>query len=594
LVKIDGKKTGVGKGVRFDGEAPAAKGNSYSIMEAVVAVATMAALSTLPMTTFPSLCAVFCTDAMSQAHELVIARLSFVVELFPTGLMQFRALFCCWIAFSVLRFHRAQARFYRWFSQSGVSPAEKRGFGYFACGAFGFIPTPALTQSQFHGSCASLAVCLVCASSPFNHPSVTRAFLLGALVMYFLYFSQLFCESRAGGHSTIIIPLVLLHLICAGEKGQWSILLLKLHIALCYFSAGFGKICTSIYFGKFWGNGKALQYLFWEAMWSRPGWKLSQALQAFLVRRLWLNVLMANFTLLFQLSVPLALLDIRVSWFFFVLSFSFHAGILVSSNISFMPYWVPALLIFVFPHGATLFDGPWESAAFALNGAWDANPVGLGCVCVYLVVQAIATFGLVDLTYGDILPISCEPMFVLPRGLDDHWPKMHVFTSANCREAGHLEPYMHCTFNPLSKVWPMDKEAMMNLPSRTLIFMTLNTIPPEVEKLVHDHVKPTPFFVWSNVAVDDKFLANLSSIADILNDAGGDTCKNASKLSRLLALQRQCTVAFQKACLQEPVAFGFNSSEAIPPEKPIVVGDGVSLLDGNKGVEAAVTKIMVE
>jgi len=342
-----------------------------------------------------------------------------------------------------------------------------------------------------------------------------------------------------------------------------------LHIAFCYFSAGYGKIIASIFFGKFWGSGKPQQYMFFEAMWSRPGGKISQAIQEFAFRRLWLNSFMATFTLIFQLSVPLAVLDLRISWLFFVLSFGFHAGVLVTTNISFMPYWVPALLIFVFPHGAAPFDGPFESAAFALNGAYEANTLGFSCVCFYLLAQALVTLFLVDLTVGDILPITCEPMFVLPRSIHDQWPKLLVMTDANCREAGHLEPYMHCCWNPFSKPYPMDKEAMMSLPSKTLIFMTLDTIPAEVKDMLLPDVKPTPFKVWSNVPIGEQFLQNLQAIADMLNDAKHPTFRNSEKIEKLISLQRQCMSDFQSACHEEPVAFGFDTSSPMPLEKTI-------------------------
>jgi hypothetical protein len=580
-VKSDGATAEVKKPSRdATGPAPTEVMHSaFGTMEVVIAVATMAALATLPMTTVQSFCSeqlFFCMDVLKKVHKLI--SLGFfdnfhgatLVELFPTGIMQFRALFCCWIAFSLLRFHRAQARYYRWFKESGASPANRRGFGYFCCRVFGIFQAPVLTQAQFHASLFLMAGCLVAAALPFNSLYVTRAFLFVALVMYCLHFSQLFCESRAGGHSTVIIPLVLIHLICADENGgQWSVLLLKWHIAFCYFSAGYGKVVTSIYFGKFWGSGKPCQYLFLEAMWSRPGGMISQAIQEFMFKNLWLNNLMGVFTLIFQLSVPLTVLDIRISWLFFLLCFGFHAGILVTTNISFMPYWVPAVLIFLFPHGAAPYDGPYESAAFALSGAYEANPLGFCCVGFYLVAQAIVTFGLIDLVWGDILPLTCEPMFVLPREMHDQWPKLLVMTEANCREAGHLEPYMHYCWNPYSKNYPMDKEAILNMPSKTLIFMTLNTIEPEFKDLIHPDVKPIPFKVWSNVPVDEHFQQNLHEIADMINDGDDPMYRNRERLNKYIRLQRDCMSKFQSACREERVAYGFDPSSPTLPEKAI-------------------------
>merc|ERR1719277_1733451 len=98
---------------------------------------------------------------------------------------------------------------------------------------------------------------LIIAACPGFPSALTRVSLLSALAMYLLYFSQLFCESRAAGHSTIIIPAVLIHMACATDAATWPILLLKLHISTCYFSAGYGKLVLSVRFGKFWGDGCA-------------------------------------------------------------------------------------------------------------------------------------------------------------------------------------------------------------------------------------------------------------------------------------------------------------------------------------------------
>mmetsp|Transcript_65149 Transcript_65149/g.101725 ORF Transcript_65149/g.101725 Transcript_65149/m.101725 type:complete len:213 (-) Transcript_65149:83-721(-) len=194
-----------------------------------------------------------------------------------------------------------------------------------------------------------------------------------------------------------------------------------------------------------------------------------------------------------------------------------------------------------------------------MNGAYESNPIGFTCACLYLMVQAIATLGLVDLTYGDILPISCEPMFVLPRSLHDAWPKLLVMTSANNGQAGHMEPYVYSSFNPISKHFPMDEESILKLPSKTLIFTTLSSIPPEVACIVQDGVKPTAFFVWSNVIVEDKFMQQLKEIAEILNDEENPACNDIAKLDKLLKLRRQCAASFENACLQETGTHGFSN-----------------------------------
>jgi len=534
----------------LEGMQGKARATSLSAVETVSAVAVMALLSSVPAASVLSW-----LPAMSTLHDLLSMYTAAIRAWGPLpmgGLEQFRMLWCGWIAFALLRFHPAQARFYRWFAKSGTCLSEKRGFGYTGCRAFGLFSMPHLAQWQFHLCLFLMVGSLILAACPFFPSAVTRASLLSALVMYLLYFSQLFCESRAAGHATIIIPLVLIHLACAPQTSTWPILMLKVHMAICYFSAGYGKIALSIRFGKFWGDGTAQQYLFWECMWSRPGGRLSQTLQEFLFRRLWLSQLLSVGTLVFQLGAPFTLLDLRISWFFFVLSFGFHAGVLLTSNISFMPYWVPALIIFIFPHGRAPFDGAWDSAAFALEGAWDSAPIGFACVCTYLLLQLVVTLGLVDLTFGDVLPLSCEPMFVLPRSLHDKWPKLMVLTSADCREAGHLEPYVHCTFNPLSSVFLLDEKAMAQLPSKTLLLITMSSVPEELKLKMRADISPAPYWICSNVPIDDAFRLVLAEIAEILSDGEHSAIRDAKKLDRLVKLQKQSQKAFDRACLISP------------------------------------------
>merc|ERR550514_2085290 len=116
---------------------------------------------------------------------LLASAMEMIQEQLPTDLMQFRALFCCWIAFALLRFHPAQARFYRWLKMSGTEPSRTRGFGYSGRHAFGLLSMPALTMPQFHLSCVLMVVCLILAACPLLSTLATKACLLVALVLYF-------------------------------------------------------------------------------------------------------------------------------------------------------------------------------------------------------------------------------------------------------------------------------------------------------------------------------------------------------------------------------------------------------------------------
>ena len=67
------------------------------------------------------------------------------------------------------------------------------------------MPRLSLWQMETAGTCLAMFMML-------SLVSFTRAFLIGSFILYFFYFSGLFCESLAGSHATLPVPSILFFL----------------------------------------------------------------------------------------------------------------------------------------------------------------------------------------------------------------------------------------------------------------------------------------------------------------------------------------------------------------------------------------------
>merc|ERR1712054_351707 len=180
-------------------------------------------------------------------------------------------------AFMALGYGRtlpAMHRYYKWFAESGLEIAQHRGFGQSACKAYGFIPNPpALPVAVFSACGMALVSCLLLSCT-----TIAPAFFLaGAMVLYWLYMAQLYCEAHVGAHVTVLVPPMLtIAMLAPGlsqpreevneAAQQLPLFVLKAVLTTAYCSAGLSKLWASVKHGVFWGNGSTLQYYLFEAL----------------------------------------------------------------------------------------------------------------------------------------------------------------------------------------------------------------------------------------------------------------------------------------------------------------------------------------
>ena len=226
----------------------------------------------------------------------LVALVPVLTKMLRAGVNPARSFQCCYCAFIAvslgwnhLEGHRS---FYRWFYSSQIQPSQRRGLGHAGERIYGFLPAPWLSPSQHDMACALLCLSLLasCASL------APRGCLGVAFVSWFLYYSQIFCATKAGGHGSTLIPGTLLMLVLSpsiddidagarwDEADGWALEFIKLQVAATYCGSGLCKLAGSVYFRQFWGNGTTLQAYTFDAMWSRPGGEFTWLLQAIAVQ----------------------------------------------------------------------------------------------------------------------------------------------------------------------------------------------------------------------------------------------------------------------------------------------------------------------
>eukprot|EP01052_Picozoa_sp_SAG31_P042986 SAG31_NODE_7011_length_1818_cov_1.697499_2_plen_503_part_00 len=335
----------------------------------------------------------------------------------PTRLLQ--VAFGCWTT-TALMWHSAELlRFYDRWCKSGISMTARRGLGSGPCKLYGILPVPALTPVQLRAAMLVLGCGLLGCCTPL----CPRAAASLAFVSYHLVFPQLFASRIVGGHVSILLPAVLVQLACCPQDRVWGILLLRVHVASCYCSSGMSKLWSSVKVGLFWGRAETLQYYILESRWMRRHGEYSSlvapALQRLVLQQpAVLLKAMASTALLIEAGAPLAVLGGDTAAALFGLAaFGFHVGVALLQELDFISFWVPGLFAFVIPIGSSGID-TWQ---LILTGKEDLL---FGLALLYTTMQLLCA-----LTHHDgSLPLSCVPMFQLPRRLDDSLPKTAIIT----------------------------------------------------------------------------------------------------------------------------------------------------------------------
>lgn len=478
----------------------------------------------------------------------------------------FRIFYCSMIAGVICMHHLRHARFYRWFVGSGLQQEQRRGLGYAAVRPYGLFEPPRLTVVQFHLAGVALVASLVLACFDCIAP---RLCLWSAFGLYFLYFSQLFCESKAGGHSTVMIPTTLFMLALAqpGSTSAWPLEVLKIYLSLAYCASGVCKLAGSVYFRKFWGNGTTLQCYVYEAMWTRPASSAAvRWAQEFLLCSPYACTAFGVASLIFEAGFPAVL--VAPHWCTVALgagaSLAFHAGIELLMGLDFLSYWCPVLLAFAAEDTAALATaatsgaGLSEVASAAMNSlitpqgagtvaalkqGLSAQPVALALAVAYLLGQVVVSFTLRDILGEEKLPFSCCPMFFFPRNLFSATPKLFCISGANWRKGGYLD----CSWlynQAFVPPFELRQEDLNKLQFPLVTFGTLAPMPEDLAFRVKPEYRDQAFVSFTNIDLGGDLEGRLKELMHELTTSEEADAWRQDKLLKVLDLQKSCRALF--------------------------------------------------
>mmetsp|Transcript_44403 Transcript_44403/g.96495 ORF Transcript_44403/g.96495 Transcript_44403/m.96495 type:complete len:521 (+) Transcript_44403:44-1606(+) len=506
----------------------------------------------------------------AAAHDQSYAGVALMMETRWCAVGIFRFLYCLTVAAVISMHHARHADFYSWFRSCGLPQAERRGLGYAACKPYGLWEPPQLTVKQFHAVGFALVVSLLLACVDSGAP---RFFIWCAFGLYFLYFPQLFCESKAGGHSTLMIPtaLFILGLTAADNDAAWPIEVLKVFLSLAYCASGVCKLSGSVYFKRFWGNGPTLQCYIYEAMWSRPGrHPLVSWAQDFLVRSPNLCTVAGVASLIFEAGFPAVLLLPR--WCAVVVGagvpLAFHGGIELLMGLDFLSYWCPILFIFLaedaavfanavsagrewFPAAASAILEPRTNTATALIEGLNSEPVVVAIALTYVLAQVLVSFSFRDILGEEKLPFSCCPMFFFPRNLFSRTPKLFCLSGANWRKPGYLDcSWMYTPAFP--PPFELTEEDLSRLQYPVLTFGTLAPMPEDLVHRVKEEYRNRSFVLFTNSNISADLLRNIEELMEELTGKDEDAwCQG--KLARVLEKQRTIRALFAEGGTMDAV-----------------------------------------
>jgi len=448
--------------------------------------------------------------------------------------------------------YRAAARYYRWFESSKVAPSEVRGLAYTACKAYGLFPVPHLSTTGFQmvGWSLLTTILLSCYSG-----LAPRFFLFLSFGLYFLYFGQLFCESKHGGHGSLLMPSVFIFLALSGgpQSTPWSMVFIKIFLGCIYFAGAVCKLAGWIHFRKPW-TGSTMQAYLIDAMWSRPHrWKLVRQFQKFLVTRWWVCSAMAIGGLAFELGfLPIYLLGGHTGGALMaVTALAFHLSVDIVQGLDFKAFWCPVLWAFL-PELQAVVGGYQPAASeswFAvLAQGFEEEPFRWLVSATYLISQVVVSLKLQDIFGKDCLPLTCCPMFAMPRNIFGDEVRACVLSEFNFRDAGYLD--LAYNYWPWAKVMPITEEALYAFPGRLLLVLSTLHVHPMVANFLQPEALGKDVLLAANFEVPFRLRSRLHELFWYLESCRAEDWTDPAKALKVVAMQEECQQIFDEDLLE--------------------------------------------
>jgi len=467
----------------------------------------------------------------------------------PEQVRLFIFLFCVSVAVGLVAHHSSAARYYSWFASAEIEANKHRGLAYNACKAYGIFPIPRLSVTQFHlvGSSLLATLLLSCHSG-----LAPRFFLFASFGLYFLYFGQLFCESKHGGHGSLLMPSVFLLLALSGgpQSTPWSLVFIKVFLGVVYFAGALSKLVVSFLFRDRWCGSTMQAYLF-DGMWSRPSKSaLVRNLQHFMMKHWWACSFLALSGLAFELSfLPAVLFGGRLGGAVAAcVALSFHLGVEVLQGLDFKPFWCPVLWAFLPDLQALLTGispGPEEAWSAIMARGFEEEPARFVLSALYVVAQVVVALGFMDVREDkETLPLTCCPMFAVPRNMFGDELRGGVMTDLDLRNGGFID--MAYNFSPWHTVMPVPEEDMKQLPGRFIVWMDTTVVHPIIKHLIREESHGKEMLLGANFEVSAPLRARLQDFLRFLAECSAEDWADPAKVAEALVLQEQCHRLFNE------------------------------------------------
>lgn len=467
----------------------------------------------------------------------------------PTSQVRFFIIMYCLSLTVGLVMHKAGAlRFYRLLCSSRIAPDQRRGLGYTASKAYGIFPICRLSETGFVIVGWLLVFSLLLACHPHLAP---RFFLFASFGLYFPYFGQLFCESKHGGHGTLLMPSVLLLLALSGgpDGSPWSLIFIKIFLGVVYFAGAVSKVVVSVLFGQRW-CGATLQAYVFDALWSRPhSLPAVRKLQHFLLTRWWACSVLAISGLAFEFGwLPAVLFGGPVgAALAAAVAVSFHIGVSMLQGLDFLSFWCPVFWAFL-PDLQVLLSHrevtPAETWTAVLAQGFYEEPCRWLMSAAYVLLQVIVAVRLMDFREGmECLPLTCRPMFAVPRNVFGYEVRGGVFSDVDLRKSGNLD-FMY-NFFPWHLDLPMDSDDLSHLPGRVLMWMSTSHCHPLMSSWINPEFFGIPFLICANFDVSEELRKQIEDVVKYLDAANADDWADPTKVTELLSMHSKCRALFE-------------------------------------------------
>jgi hypothetical protein len=494
-----------------------------------------------------------CVDESPILQELAagIKNYPFMLCEAPPKVRLVTSLFCATVAAGIAMHIGPAMRWYSWFHSSNLEAAKSRGLGYGPCKLYGYISIQHLAPRTLWLAGVSLIATLLLSCLDSFAP---RFFLFLSAGLYFTYFSQLYCESKHGGHGALLVPSVLILLALSGGPTSlpWSLVFIKIFIGVIYLAGGMSKIVCSVVFRMHWGGATMQAYLF-DATWSRPH---PSAFIRWMIEALISNAWAMSFAALAGLIFEFGFIFLIIFGgpathvLAALVAIGFHIGVDVLMGLDFLSFWCPVFWVFLPDLLELITPGsqPVQNTGMLVEGFRDEAWRVTFSAC-YVGLQLIVALRFMDMRDGqECLPFTCCPMFGLPRNLFLDGIKAGVSTEFSLRQSGYLD--FAYNFFPWHTNSAMTQDDLSIMPGRVMLWIRTKRVPEILGRFLDPKFIGEDLLISANFKVPKELEAKLRELVTHLDTQREEDWMDPEKVRKAIDLSRECRALFDSSeCL---------------------------------------------